>query len=397
MSDGLLDAIRSDDPQAVARVLEADPALAATLDEPLAGYSFGQTALMAAATRANPDVIDVLLRAGASINQKSHWWAGPFHVLDGAMRKPWLPAFLISRGAVPEIHHLVQFGALEEVRQMLAAEPALVHARGGDGQLPLHFAQTVEMAEFLLGHGADPDARDVDHESTAAQYMVSDRPAVARYLVGRGARADVLLLAAVGDVDRLRERLDRDPAAIRTRVSPAWFPMRDPRAGGTIYIWTLGGEKGAHEIARQFGHDDAHRELMARTPPSLALALACQAGDEARIADLRGRVASIDPEDYGWLFAAASRDRGDVARRLLAVGWPGDVVERGVSTLHWAAWHGDAALVSALLQRGARRDLKDPQFAGTPLDWAEHAIGSRSDANGRDYSATLDLLRGGSR
>jgi ankyrin repeat protein len=393
MSDELLDAIRTDDPKAVARVLEADPSLKARLNEPLAGYSFGQTAVMAAAHRANRDVIDVLLRAGADINQKSHWWAGPFHVLDGATREPWLPAFLIGRGAVPEIHHHVQFGSLDETRRMLAADPSLVHARGGDGQLPLHFAQTVEMAEYLLAYGADPDARDVDHESTAAQYMVRDRPAVARFLVGRGARADVLLLAAVGDVDRLRGRLERNPAAIRTRVSASWFPMRDPRAGGTIYIWTLGGDKGAHEIAREFGHEDAHHELMARTPPSLELALACQAGDDARVAELRARVTAIDPADHVWLFAAASRNRGEAARRMLEAGWPAAVADDGVTALHFAALYGDAALVRALLQHGARRDVTDPRYGGTPRQWAEHGAADRSGNRGGDFPATLDLLR----
>lgn len=54
-------------------------------------------------------------------------------------------------------------------------DAGVVHARGGDGQTPLHCASTAQIAAFLLDHGADIDARDVDHESTPAQYMVSDR------------------------------------------------------------------------------------------------------------------------------------------------------------------------------------------------------------------------------
>ena len=37
--------------------------------------------------------------------------------------------------------------------------------------------------------------------------------------------------------------------------------MRDPRAGGTIYIWTLGSDKTAHEVAREFGHEDVLRAV----------------------------------------------------------------------------------------------------------------------------------------
>ena len=76
--------------------------------------------------------------------------------------------------------------------------------RGGDGKTPLHFARTIEVASYLLDHGADIDARDIDHESTPAQYMLDHRVEVARYLVQKGCRTDILLAAAVGDVDRVR-------------------------------------------------------------------------------------------------------------------------------------------------------------------------------------------------
>jgi ankyrin repeat protein len=385
----LLDAIRTDDAREVARVLEAEPELKTRLNDPLPGYSFGQTALMAAAHRGNRETMDVLLRAGADINQKSHWWAGPFHVLDGAAREPWLPSFLIGRGAIPDVHHLVQLGMMDDLRRMLAERPELILARGGDGQMPLHFAQTVEMAEYLLSRGADLNARDIDHESTAAQYMVRDRQPVARFLVRRGGQADLLMAAALGDADLAERLLDADPAAIRTRVSKRWFPMQDRRAGGTIYIWTLGGEKGAHGVAREFGHDTVLRALMARTPPSLALAVACQDGDEAAVRALAGT--AVDPEDVVWIVATASRNQSRAARLMLEAGWPADAVDNGVTVLHWAAWHGDADLVAALIERGARSDVHDPQFQGTARDWAEHALRNVPGAGG-DHRRVLSLL-----
>ena len=45
-------------------------------------------------------------------------------------------------------------------------DPALVNAKGGDGKRPLHYARTVEIAEFLLDRGAEIDALDDDHSST---------------------------------------------------------------------------------------------------------------------------------------------------------------------------------------------------------------------------------------
>jgi len=393
VSERLFDAIASGDAKAVSGVLEAHPELKARLDDPLPGGSFGETALIAAARQASRDMVDVLLRAGADINQKSHWWAGPFHVLDGSAREPWLPSFLIGRGAVPEIHHAVQLGMGDDVARMLTDDPSLVRARGGDGQLPLHFAQTIGMAEFLVGYGAELDARDVDHESTAAQYMVRDRQPVAKYLVSRGAAADLLMAAAFGDVDLVRRLLDATPASIRRRVTREWFPMRDPRAGGTIYIWTLGGAKGAHEIAREFGHDEVLRLLMIRTPPAMQLAVACELEDTALAHDLRARGVSIEPADRARLVGAASRGCTATARMLIEAGCPAGTIDEGATALHWAAYQGNADLVDVLLDHGAPTDVRDARFDGTPLDWAEHGSKEPGPKPAADFARVFSRLR----
>ena len=118
-------------------------------------------------------MLDVLLDAGADINARSQWWAGGFGLLDSA--SPDLAAYAIERGAVLDAHSASRLGFLDKLRDLIARDPQLVHARGGDGQTPLHFASTTEIAAYLLGQGADIDARDVDHESTPAQWMVKDR------------------------------------------------------------------------------------------------------------------------------------------------------------------------------------------------------------------------------
>ena len=397
MMERLKEAIDADDAAAVARVLEEQPALNARLDEPLPGAPFGQTALLAAVARTNRDMVDVLLRHGANINQKSHWWAGGFHVLDDVHRAPWLASFLLGRGAVPEIHHAVHLGMFEEVRRMVAEDPAAIHARGGDGQLPLHYAQTVEMADFLLNRGADITARDVDHESTAAQWMVRDRQPVARFLVKRGAETDILMAAALGDVARVREFLDADPSSIRTSVSEVFFPMKDPRAGGTIYIWTLGGHKTAHAIAREFGHDDVYKLLMARTPDETKLALACEEGDEDRVDQLlsqRRNLAKTLPEpDRQRLANAAEGNKTTAVRLMLRAGWPTGV--RGpqdATALHWAAFHGNAQMTRLLVEHGAPVDAISGQHPAPPIGWAIYGSVHGWHRKTGDYPATVQAL-----
>src|SRR5262245_4318544 len=212
----LLGALRSNDAAAVVRLLDERPEVKAHIDDPLPDYGFGETALIAAVQHRNREMIDVLLGAGADINQKSHWWAGGFHAIDNASDDRSLISFLIERGARAEIHHLVRLDLMDDVRRTLEGDPSAIRARGGDGQLPLHFAQTIDMADFLLGRGAEVDAIDVDHESTAAQWMVKDRHKVARRLIDRGGRTDILMASAFGDAARVARILDANPAAIRT-------------------------------------------------------------------------------------------------------------------------------------------------------------------------------------
>src|SRR5262249_48940442 len=150
---------------------------------------------------------------GADINARSSFWAGSFGVLD-LCPPEWAP-YLIGRGARLDINAAARLGMLDRVREMIAADPSLVHARGGDGQTPLHVASTVAVAEFLLDHGADIDAHDVDHESTPAQYLVSAHPEVVRLLVARGCRTDLLMAAAIGDAVLATRLLDADPDSIR--------------------------------------------------------------------------------------------------------------------------------------------------------------------------------------
>jgi ankyrin repeat protein len=94
---------------------------------------------------------------------------------------------LIERGAIVDVHGAAHLGMLDRLEELVGRDPSLVHARGGDGKTPLHWASTVEVAGCLLDRGAEIDARDVDHESTPAQYLVRDAPDVARLLVERGA------------------------------------------------------------------------------------------------------------------------------------------------------------------------------------------------------------------
>jgi ankyrin repeat protein len=391
----LLAAIRTNDTAAVRTVLERTPEVRARINEPLPGLPFDTTPLLGAVGKRNQEMIDVLIGAGADINVKSGWWAGGFGVLDTA--DPSLVPFLIERGAHIDAPAAAHLGMLDRLKELVSRDPALVHARGGDGQTPLHTAATVEIARYLVDAGADIDARDIDHESTPAQYMLRDRADVARYLVGRGCRTDILMASALGDLALVRRHLDSDPEAIRTSVSDEYFPKQNPRSGGTIYIWVLGAHWTAHVAARSFGHEELLRELVDRSPLELRLTVACELGDEAAVQSLLAShptlARSLTATDRARLVHAARNNNTAAVRLMLAAGWPVDVRgQHGGTPLHWAAWHGNLDLTRELVRHAAPLDVKDADYNLTPLGWAIYGSKHGWNCKTGDYISTVNAL-----
>ncbi len=407
-AEALKAAVCASDAARVRDVLERYPELRAKIDDPLPSFGqqggFGQHALFAAVQRSDRATIDVLLRAGTDIRKRTEWWAGGFGVLDDC--DPSLVEFLIERGGVVDAHSAARLGMMPKLRELVAADPDVVHARGGDGQTPLHFASTVEIAEFLLENGAEMDARDVDHESTPAQYMLraeqkrhypSDRQAVARYLVSRGCRTDILMGAALGDTDLVRRHLDSDPVCIRMSVSEEWFPKQDPRAGGTIYIWRLGAHRTAHSVARDFGHEEVFQLLMERTPEDLKLALACELGDEAVFHEFLSKnpdaARTLSEMGQRKLPNAAQNNNTKAVRLMLEAGWPVDAPgEMGATALHWAGFNGNAEMTREILRFHPALELKSQEYEGTALAWAVYGSGNGWHRDTGDFVGTIRAL-----
>jgi ankyrin repeat protein len=403
-AEALTAAIRDQGAQRVRELLESHPELRAKINEPLPNYGFGQHALFAAVQRSDRATIDVLLDAGANIHKRTEWWAGGFGVLDDC--DPGLVDFLVERGAVIDAHAAVRLGMISKLTELVAADQNVVHAKGGDGQTPLHFASTVEIAQFLLDHGAEIDALDVDHESTPAQYMLRveqkrhyprDRQDVARYLVSRGCRTDLLMATALGDVNLVRHHLDTDPACIRMSVSEAWFPKKDPRAGGTIYIWMLGANRTAHVVARDFGHEQVFELLMERSPEDLKLALACELGDENTFQDYLARnpgaTKTLSDAERRKLPAAAQSNNTKAVQLMLEAGWPVNTPgEMGATALHWAGFNGNAEMTRDILRFHPDIETKSREYAGTALSWALYASGNGWHRSTGDFVGTVRAL-----
>ena len=384
-------AFHEDDAPALRELLKQFPELKAKINAPIS--HFDSPPIVHVRSRA---MLDVMLDAGADINGKSKWWAGGFGLLDQA--NPELAAYAIERGAQLTVHSAARLGMLEKLREIVEANPELVHARGGDGQTPLHFASTIEIAEYLLDHGAEIDARDVDHESTAAQYMVKSRPAVCRFLIQRGCYTDILMAAALGDLNLVGKLLGADPECIRMRVSDEYFPMISPKNGGTIYQWELGWYVSAVQVAKSFGHTDIFTFLVERCPADEKLLNACWLHDEPLVESLLtaqpNLAATLSASGRRQLAHAARNNDVTAVRLMIAAGLPVvDVFSQHHATpLHWAGWHGNLEMVRMILARNPQIENRDNDYKDTPLGWTIHGSENGWTPGKGDYAGAVEAL-----
>ena len=391
-------AVHEGDARALRAVLERHADVRSQIDAPI--FSFDSPALVTIAER-HLDAIDVLLEFGADPNRRSDWWAGGFHPLYG--KRGAAAERLIAAGAVPDACAAANLDRPDLLATMIAEDPARVHERGGDGQTPLHFARSREVVDLLLAAGADIDARDVDHRSTPAQWMLgadpeSSRNDIAAYLVERGASIDIFLAAALGLTADVERMIEADPSVLELRTSQGEYAEQRP-SSYHIYEWTIGPNLSPLHAAAKFGRDDTLAVLERFATVTERLLLACHRGDgaaaRALIAGHPDIMAKLSVAERGALAHEAWMTNAPAVGLMLELGFdPAALSPNGGTALHCAAWMGSAECVALILGRPSSRallELRDRSFGGTPLGWCTH--GSRnSGRRSADYVGVAKLL-----
>jgi ankyrin repeat protein len=388
-------AIERGDVAAFENLMEAQPALRKRLNNPL--FEFGSPAIRKAVNLKNLAMVDALLKAGADINQRSDWAPGSFGVLDGV--DDTLAEHLIIRGAMVDIHAAAGLGKMDRLRQLLDANPELVNARGGDGGTPLHFAKNLEIVELLLGRGADVCIRDLDHGSTAAMWQVRNREILYR-LIDAGSPVDIFMACVHGDLELAKRALSEDPDCLGYYVSHDRGDGRfAPDTGGNHYNWTIGHAARPIPVAAKYGHKELVRFLMERAKPVDSLIALCFIGDDAGVDEfLRvhpGILAEMDDVAARAVPEAINFRELAAVRRMVKAGFPltGRSLSGGTS-LHIAAWFGDAGVVRLLVERGASLEDRSIRMRSRPLEWACHGSIHRVPEGTEDYVGVVETLLG---
>lgn len=351
----LLDAVRSGDAATVSSLLDAHPERLHLRTPPHEG-----TLLHLASTHGHLPVVDLLLRRGLDVNSRErgdntyamHWAAAAAHLAivhrlaeaggdvvghgddhelevigwatcwdggdDAAHRE--VVDLLVERGARHHIFSAVALGLADEVRRIVADDPAALHrrmSRNEDHQLPLHFAvrrNRPEMVALLLELGADPLAVDGSGH-TAAAYAT-------------GPHAD-------------RPVMERVRAMVMAELASAERGGRRPRPGPMDLVALL-----------SLGDGESAACLLGNDHPASA---PCAAGALHLMAKRN------DPDGVRWLLARGADP--DVRWSH----WGADV-----TPLHLAAAHGHADVVRLLLQAGADPAIRDSMHGGDAIGWADH-------------------------
>ena len=159
------EAVRSSDLERLAQVLRVDPSVASARGDD------GLSLILQAAYRDRTDMVELLVQAGATL----------------------------------DVFEAAAVGADGRVKELVDADPALVHSWSGDGYTPLHLAAFFghgETVRLLLDRGADVAARSKNrmevmplHSAVAGQHR-----SVVEALVEGGAPVDVALERGHEDV-----------------------------------------------------------------------------------------------------------------------------------------------------------------------------------------------------
>jgi hypothetical protein len=382
--DDFVEAVHARDAVNVRKLLTTSPALRAQIDRPL--FSFGAQAVVVA--KNDRAVIETLLEFGANINVKSDWWAGGFGVLDDT--DPEQAAWLIERGAIVDIHAAAGLGMADTVREWIAKDPSLVHAPGGDGKRPLHWASTTEIIDMLLAHGAEINARCIDHQSTAAQYRVRDTD-LCRHLILRGADVDIFMAAALGDQALVERVLDAVPGCITARIGrPGYAPVPP----GHIYQWKLQAAS-VLLVAAKHGGREIYDLLLTRSPLKEQFLAACDLADEAHATSVLAArpelLTQLTVDDQAQIGAAAFSHNIPALELMLKLGF--DVNTRGgegFTAIGHAALRGHVDTVRLLIARGADLEIRN-NYGGTALEGCQWGSLNFRDPTG-DYSACAEAL-----
>jgi uncharacterized protein len=267
----------------------------------------GATALHWAANLDNLSTADLLIRAGAGVNAANDLGATPLHLA------------CMNRSAAM-VDRLLEAKANANAKLLNGETVLMTCARTGEAKA----------VKLLLVHGADPKAKEREHDQTALMWAAAEvHPDVVALLIEFGA---------------------------------------DVRARSRIYSQTVVGEQ-----TQKAGREKLNYDVLRGGSTPLLFAARTGDAESARLLLASGADANDAlPDGTSALVLAAHSGQGNVAAVLLDKGADPNAAGSGYTALHAAVLRSDLTLVKALLAHKADPNIRITK--GTPVrrnttDW----------------------------
>ncbi|MBI2187188.1 MAG: ankyrin repeat domain-containing protein [Acidobacteria bacterium] len=330
----------------------------------------GQTALMWAVAQRHPAVVEALLAAGADVQARTNVWTevvkttlevmNPAYVTD-VQQGGYTPLLFAARvGDLASAKLLVASGADVNDIAPYGTSALVVAAHSGHG----------EVAQFLLEKGADPNSILAGYNALHAALLHKDEKLVAA-LLAKGANPNTPLLKST---PTRRESVDFYFSPGMVGASPLWLAarFRSPEIMAMLL------ERGAdpqfvhhptYFVGRNYGDS---RTLLHEGPTTVVMAGAGLGGESPIFSVERyQRIAEGAPVDSQRRDPIPAAEMEAITLEAIRI-----AAERGVdvtvanadgtTALHAAAVRGYDSVVTYLVGKGAKLDVKNKK-GQTPL------------------------------
>jgi len=281
--------------------------------------------------------------------------------------------------AASEIHEAVGSGDIARVGQLLEQDKMFANAANEQGTPPLILAVqngSVEIAELLLGAGAEVDARDARGFTALLWAVFGNHRELTELLVDRGADVAVQHPALGSAVDLAFHMECQRGASGLTEYLINKGAAFDPDATGPRGLNRLrvAVMLGSIDMVRWLIEQGADVDMPSPKDGTTAITWAAYKGNLELIDALVAAGAGVDFADAQGappMKKAVERGHAQVVRRLIDAGARLDYCDdqSSMTLLHLAAIYGHRSIVQSLLDKNADIGARD-KLGRTPLYYA---------------------------